>query len=205
MTLPQIIRTFTIVGILGSLVLIGGITYEYFDPEPIATNILEAVAMCIVFLGVISSYIVQAEHLGKFGLFSFIVLTVGYILSCGLNWAVAFVSPVYGELTPPNIVESAIPLFPLYQGMASTFIVLNVGMLLYGIAILRSGKVAKWAGLMFLAAVAGALAPPMDEKCIYFFCAGIIWIGIKGWHWNPAAQTAEPSSDIRQQKTVPYP
>ncbi|RKP44496.1 hypothetical protein D7Z26_26670 [Cohnella endophytica] len=210
MALQQIIRAFTLVGILCSIVLLGSITYQYFDPSPIELNIIMIIAFCPLFLGVISSYLVQAEQLGRFGLISFIVLTAGYLLGgVGLNWAVAFVSPVYGELTPAGTVQSANPPFPIIQGMASSFILLNLGMLLYGIAILRSSQTAKWSGVMFLLSIVGALAPPMDSKCIYFFCAGIIWIGIKGWNWKPTNQAnaneGASAMEHAQQKTVPYP
>jgi hypothetical protein len=207
MTLNHVIRAFTLIGILGSIVLTGAITYEYFDSASLTTNIIQVVAFCPVFLGVVSSYLVQAEHLGRFGLFSFVVLTVGFILSSGLSWAVAFVSPVYGELTATNTVQATVNQFPILQGMASTFIVLILGMLLYGIVILRSSKIAKWSGLMFLLSVAGALAPPMDDKCIYFFCAGIIWIGVKAWKRDPTneAITSSGTTELGQQKTVPFP
>lgn len=207
MTLNHVLRAFTLIGILGSIVLTGAITYKYFDSTSITPQIIEAIALCPVFLGVVSSYLVQAKHLGRFGLFSFVVLTVGYILTCGLNWTVAYVSPIYGELTPTNTVQTTDQQFPIFQGMASTFIVFILGMLLYGIVILRSSKIAKWSGLMFLLTVAGALAPPMDDKCVYFFCAGIIWIGVKAWKRDPTKEaiTSNGTTELGQQKTVPFP
>ncbi|SEN55920.1 hypothetical protein [Paenibacillus sp. OV219] len=188
MTLKQVIQGFTWIGIIGSLILAGAVTYEYFDSSSIYPNIVEIIAFCLILPGFAASYLVQAERLGRLGFIAFVVLTTGYIFCLGLNWSVAFVSPIYGDLGITNTVNATSPPYPLFQGMESSFLALNVGLLLYGIALLRSGIFAKWSGILFLLSIPAGLAPPIDDKNTYFFSAAMIWILLASWRHDPVKQ-----------------
>lgn len=194
MTLNQVIRIFAFIGGIAAITHIGSITYAYIDPTTNVTSFIDMVLFSLIFLGVISSYLVQTKDLGLFGLISFIVLSIGFILIIGLVWANTFVKPVLISLDPtfaldsPDLVPS-----PLLEGMASSFLTLNIGLLLFGISLLKSSKISRWPGLLFIIAIAANLAPPMDDKAWYFINVSIIWICWKVW--TRKATAVSESSD----------
>jgi hypothetical protein len=181
MTLNQVIRVFALIGIIGAIVQIGSITYAYIGHEMHVTNIINALAFSLIFFGLISSYLVQVQNLGRFGLISMIVLFIGFVLVCGLVWTLAFARPVIELLDPSLAANNAILPSPLLEGTVFTFLTYNLGMLLYGISNLKSGKIARWAGLLFIIGVISNFITPQDDKALYFFNIAIIWICWKVW------------------------
>lgn len=173
----QVIRTLALIGIIGAIAHIGSITYGYIDPNTNLTFTVNTVLYALIFLGITSAYLAQAKDLGRFGLFSFIVLSIGFILASGMGWAVAFARPVLVSLDPTFAINSPdVMPSPLIEGMASSFLTLNLGLLLFGFSLLKSSKISRWPGLLLIIAIAANFAPPMDDKAWYFINIAIIWI-----------------------------
>lgn len=181
MTLNQVLRTLAFIGITGAIVHIGSTTYTYFDPESNAVNILDTVLYSLIYLGLIGSYLAQTKDLGRFGFFSFFVLSIGFMFICGLSWTIAFARPVLVSIDPSFAADSPNQPSPLAEGMASSFLTFNIGLLLFGISLLKSSKISRWPGLLFILGIAANFAPPMDNKAWYFINIAIIWICWRVW------------------------
>ncbi|MBS4196371.1 hypothetical protein [Lederbergia citri] len=193
MTLNQVVRTFAIIGIIAAIANIASITYAYIDPETNVTNIINAFVSGLVFIGLICSYLVQTKELGGFGLISFIVLSIGFILVSGLEWTITFAGPVLESLSP-SINFDNLP-SPLIEGMAASFLTFNIGLLLFGISLLKSSKISRWLGFLFIIAIAANFAPPMDDKAWYFINISIIWICWKVWTRKVTAVSESANSE----------
>lgn len=179
MPLNQVLRSFALIGIIAAIIHIGSITYAYIHPETNVTNIIDVFVLSLIFIGLICSYLAQTKDLGRFGLISFIVLSIGFILVCGLEWMNAFTRPILESLSPSLNFDN-LP-SPLIEGMAASFLTFNLGLLLFGISILKSSKISRWPGLLFIMAIAANFAPPMDDKAWYFINASTVWICWKVW------------------------
>lgn len=191
MTLNQVVRAFAFTGIIAAIAHIGSITYAYLNPATNVTDIINVFVFSLIFIGLICSYLAQTKDLGRFGFISFIALSVGFILVCGLEWMIAFTKPVLESLSPSLNFDN-LP-SPLIEGMATSFLTFNLGLLLFGISLLKSSKISRWPGLLFILGIAANFAPPMDDKAWYFINIAIIW---NCWKvWTQKAASLPESSD----------
>jgi hypothetical protein len=154
-------------------------------------------AMCLLFLiGITGIYARQVEEAGWLGLAGFLLLILCWWLQTGYVFTDLFILPVLanaapqfaqsflGIVNPGSPVEMNIGALPAAYGLLG--ILYMLGGLLFGIATLRAGVLARWpAGLLAVASVltpAAALLPHAIQRLAAIPVGlAIAWLGYALW------------------------
>lgn len=117
--------------------------------------------------------------MGPLGLVAFVGAFFGNALLVAGTFVDAFVLPVLA-LELPDVFES--PPVPIAIALALTYLLFVLGYVLLGTAVIRSGVLPRWAGLMLavgapLFAVGVSTVQPLAILGAVLFGAGWMWLG----------------------------
>lgn len=138
-----------------------------------------AALMPVVMLAI---YVSQTEETGVLGLVGLVVSSIGFVAYLGFQFDLAFVWPVLAERAPELLDYDG----PLYRDPGFAFVhswmgpVHTVGVLLFGIALLRARVFPRAASALFLVGVilsAGLLFPPLLIRAV----GGVVAAPALGW------------------------
>lgn len=148
--------------------------------------------MCFLFLaGITGLYVRQADRLGRFGLFGFLLLGLSWLLQVGFVFTELFVLPVLAT-TAPQFVESVLGMasgspgsmnigaLPVVYGVV--FALYLLGGLVLGTKMFRVRVLSRWpAGLMVVAAAvtpfAALLPHALQRYAAVPMGVALIWLG----------------------------
>ena len=176
----------------GLAAMAGGALYAlflFFHPpnEPsgmddvlwVPVHVVWLVSIVLVLLGLVGLYVRYADQTGSLGLAAFVVAFLGNTLLVAGSFIDAFVIPVLA-LKFPVVFED--PPVPLSIALSLTYLLFVLGYVLLGTAIVRSGVLPRWAGLMLavgapLFAVGVATVQPLTVVGAVLFGVGWAWLG----------------------------
>ncbi len=150
---------------------------------------LSLVAGTLVMLGLICLYAHRSEDIGTFGLIAFLVAFFGLVLAQGIVWDTSFTVPSIA-VAAPELLGSHPP--GLYAfGAALSLALPNLGLLLFGVAVLRDRFYPRPAGMLLVVGAAltgllGALLTSWPSSILLklgvgmdiILEAGLIWLGL---------------------------
>jgi hypothetical protein len=150
---------------------------------------LSLVAGTLVMLGLICLYARRSEEMSTFGLSAFLVAFSGLVLAQGVIWDTSFTAPSIA-IAAPELLGSRPP--GLYMlGAALSLALPNLGLLLFGVAVLRDGFYPRPAAVLLivgatLTGLTGALMSGWPNSSLLkvgvgmdiILEAGLIWLGL---------------------------
>jgi hypothetical protein len=127
----------------------------------------KAVMAALALVGFTGMYLRQVRHLGVLGLVGFALLSVGYLALFALQCVVGFVLPSVAASDPvfvQRVLDQAVggPASGQIGHLNELLLVSGIGYalggLVFGIALLRAGVLARWASALLALATVSALA-----------------------------------------------
>ena len=151
------------------------------------TSALSLVGGPLVLLGLVGLYARRPEAMGVLGLIAFLGAFFGGVLAQGATWAQAFAIPAIA-ISAPEMLESEPPGVVIFGGLLS-FGLVNLGWVLFGVAVLRARVYPRLAALLLIAGAGSAvlLAPlagagePGDVFAYLGTASDILFFGAIGW------------------------
>ena len=150
---------------------------------------ISLVAGTLVLLGLICLYARRSEETGTFGLIAFLVAFFGLVLAQGVVWDTVFTAPSIA-IAAPELLESRPPGLYMF-GAALSLALPNLGLLLFGVAVLRDGFYPRPAAALLivgamLTGLTGALMSGWPNSSLLkvgvgsdiILEAGLIWLGL---------------------------
>ncbi len=119
------------------------------------TSALFLVGGPLVLLGLVGLYARRPEAMGALGLIAFLGAFFGGVLAQGAIWAQSFFTPAIA-IGAPELLEAEPPGVVIFGALLS-FTLVNLGWILFGVAVLRSGIYPRVAALLLIAGAVGAL------------------------------------------------
>ncbi len=119
------------------------------------TSALFLVGGPLVLLGLVGLYAHRPEAMGVLGLIAFLVAFFGGVLAQGAIWSESFISPAIAS-GAPELLESEPPGVVIFGGLLSLVLV-NLGWILFGVAVLRARVYPRLAALLLIAGAVVAL------------------------------------------------
>jgi hypothetical protein len=169
-------------------------------------SIAKAVMAALAMLGITGMYLRQARQARVLGLVGYLVFSAGYLLMLSTEVIAAFVLPGMAHSRPGyvnNVVIAAFGGTPTHSigGMqtlfAATGIAYIIGGLLFGIALFRSGVVARWAAALLavstLATVALKVLPQSFNRPMAV-PTGVALIGLGISMWREQRKTTSEAA-----------
>jgi hypothetical protein len=148
-------------------------------------------------LGIVGLYLLQADKMGRFGFWSFVLSFVGTAWFVGTGLITAFIWPMLAAVAPEVVAAGgAIVAPPALIAFGSTALMLSLGYLLFCAASWRLGILPPWAlALWAVGAVLGVIPPtpvgPLPWFTLVF--GGIIYgigaVGLGRALWQAADQS----------------
>ena len=128
------------------------------SPAWIPLNLLQLLGVVLLLLALVGFYTRQAEAAGSFGLFGFLVAFLGTAMFAGTGWSNAFNPPVVARTSPDLLM--GFPPSPLGEAVLYSALLFAVGLVLFGITVVRAGVLPRIGGWLLI--VGGALCrlPP---------------------------------------------
>ncbi len=106
------------------------------------TSALSLVGGSLVLLGLVGLYARRPEAIGVLGLIAFLGAFFGGVLALGAIWSQAFTQPAIA-LSAPEVLESEPPGVVIF-GLLLSFGLVNLGWILFGVAVLRAKITHAW-------------------------------------------------------------
>ena len=151
------------------------------------TSALLLVGGPLVLLGLVGLYAGRPEAMGVLGLIACLVAFFGWVLSQGAIWSESFISPAIAS-EAPEMLEAEPPGVVIF-GILLSFVLSNLGWILFGVAVLRARIYPRLAALLLIAGAVVALllnllfagGPPGDVVQYLGTAADIIFFGAIAW------------------------
>ena len=200
MTSDNLIRWCGLAAILGAALfiiadLIDLLTTD-FDASPsefftsfgfYLTSALFLVGGPLVLLGLVGLYARQPEAMGVLGIIAFLCAFFGGVLAQGAIWSDAFISPAIAS-EAPELLESEPPGVVIF-GILLSFVLVNLGWILFGVAVLRAGIYPRVAALLLIVGAVVALllnilsggGPPSVLRYVVGTASDILFFGAIAW------------------------
>ena len=200
MTSANLIRWCGLAAILGAALfiiadLISLFTLD-FDASPsefftsfgfYLTSALLLVGGPLVLLGLVGLYAGRPEAMGVLGLIAFLGAFFGGVLSQGAIWSESFISPAIAS-EAPELLESEPPGVVIF-GILLSFVLVNLGWILFGVAVLRARIYPRPAALLLIAGAVVALllnllsggGPPGSVLLYVGTASDILFFGAIAW------------------------
>lgn len=137
-------------------------------------SVLFLLAAVLLLGGLVGLYASQSENLGTLGLAGFLVAFVGTALTVGAFWDSTFVPPALAQ-EAPAMIETGPPPFVNF-GITVTFVLLTLGWLLFGLAILRARVYPRVVAVLLMVGAVLAFLP-LPFSTIPFGVA-VSWMGL---------------------------
>jgi hypothetical protein len=164
-----------------------------------ALHTLAIVSIVLVLLGLVGLYARLAAVAGWPGLVGFLASFAGYALLMGVVFYDAYVTPALAR-NAPALLDRTSPLLAGPTFLIPTILagmLILVGLLVFGVAIMRAGVLPRWAGLVL--AIGGLLLGPGTALPHPVFLLGALlvdaalaWLGFALWADRPGVPAAAP-------------
>ncbi len=175
----------------------------YSLPVYVPSGLLRFSGALLVLIGLPGMYAYQSSRAGRFGLVSFILTFLGIaILEISTGPLYGFVPPLLASnsATQSLVAEPGVLETQLGTGYAVVFIsgllAANLGMILYGISILRARVFPRWAAILMIVGVPATFVlsslPAIGDKPITLVFIGLAWCGYVIWA-NKGESIAKPA------------
>ena len=125
----------------------------------VAIHSLWFVGTLLTLVGLLGVYARQSEEDGRLGMLGFALLFAGTLLSLGVIFFDSYIVPLLAA-SAPALLDRQGPLMAapvLVVAGLSSFVLVAVGYILFGIATMRAGALPRWSGLLL--AIGGPLFP----------------------------------------------
>ena len=126
-------------------------------------NLLQLFGVILLLLALVGLYARQAAVAGGLGLFGFLVAFLGTAMFAGTGWSNAFTPPLVAR-TNPTLLEG-FPPSPLGEAVLYTAVLFAVGLILFGITVIRAGVLPRTGGwLLVIGGVLSRLMPILHQR-----------------------------------------
>jgi hypothetical protein len=152
---------------------------------------LHFVGAALVLFGLMGLYAREREHIGVLGLVGFVTAFLGTAMFVGTGMITAFVWPMVAVRAPGALdPQGAMFAPPALTAFSLTAFAVTIGYVLFGIALLRAGRVPRPAtALLVVGAVMGMVPPqplgPMPWPGLVLggvlYGGGAVWLGVTLW------------------------
>jgi hypothetical protein len=154
------------------------------------TSALFLVGGPLVLLGLVGLYARRPEAIGVLGLIAFLGAFFGGVLAQGAIWSDSFISPAIAS-EAPELLESEPPGVVIF-GILLSFVLVNLGWILFGVAVLRARLYPRLAALLLIAGAVialllnllsgggppGGILPYVGTASDILFFGAIAWMGL---------------------------
>ena len=138
-------------------------------------------ALVLIGLGLVGLYLHQTRQAGALGLIGFVVAFIGGMMAAGSTWSETFFGAWLAQAAPELL--DADPAGALIAGVLASYVLFALGWLLFGLASLRAGVLARGAAILLmlgtLVFAAGGLAGLPFAGVLYG--AAVAWMGYALW------------------------
>lgn len=197
MTATRLIRWSGIVIILtGILLLLLGVLPSVFlptdetildgvlDPEWGIISVLAFVLTILLPLALLGLYVRQIHESGLLGFLGFMLAFLGSLFYAGFQFDMAFVWPSLATHAP-SLIDYSGPMFthPPFSVVHYLMVLLNpVGLVLFGIAMIRARVLSRWSTVLFtmgMPLATGILFPPFILRTMggLLSAVSLVWMG----------------------------
>ena len=150
-------------------------------------------ALVLIGLGLVGLYLRQARQAGALGLTGFVVAFLGGMMAAGSTWSETFFGAWLAQAAPELLDTD--PTGVLLAGVLVSYVLFALGWLLFGLASLRAGVLARGAAILLMLGAlvfgVGGLAGLPFAGVLYG--AAVAWLGYALW-----SGTAEEPSLIAE-------
>lgn len=150
------------------------------------TSALFLIGGPLVLLGLVGLYARRPEAMGVLGLTAFLGTFFGGVLAQGAIWSESFVQPVIA-IGAPELLESEPPGVVMF-GILLSFALVNLGWILFGVAVLRARVYPRPAALLLIVGSLGGLlsllavgGPPSGVLSYLGTAFDILFFGAIAW------------------------
>ena len=157
------------------------------SPAWIPLNLLQLFGVILLLLALVGFYARQAAVAGGLGLVGFLVAFLGTAMFAGTGWSNAFTPPVVARTNPTLLV--GFPPSPLGEAVLYTAVLFAVGLILFGITVIRAGVLPRTGGwLLVIGGVLSRIMPILHQRFDIYLpldswvtSAGLILLGYALW------------------------
>jgi hypothetical protein len=157
------------------------------SPAWIPLNLLQLSGVILLLLALVGFYARQAAVAGGLGLVGFLVAFLGTAMFAGTGWSNAFTPPVVARTNPTLLV--GFPPSPLGEAVLYTAVLFAVGLILFGITVIRAGVLPRTGGwLLVIGGVLSRIMPIVHERFDIYLpldslvtSCGLILLGYALW------------------------
>jgi hypothetical protein len=174
--------------------------------EVVVRNSLKVLMAALALAGITGMYLQQVTRTGVLGLVGYLTFSVGYLTILGTTFVAAFILPSIADTDPgyvSDLIATATGGSP--AGDIGAMSVVNAvsgltylgGGLLFGIALFRSGVLARWAAALLAAASVASVAlvvRPDDYYRVLAYPNGVAMAGLGYSLWRLAGRTADATA-----------
>jgi hypothetical protein len=160
-------------------------------PEWRIAHTLHFAGAALVLLGLTGLYARERERLGALGLVGFVGAFLGTAMFVGTGMITAFVWPMVAERAPAAVAsDGAMFSPPALLAFSLTAFTVSIGYVLFGIALLRSGRVPRPATALLVVGALMGMVPPQPLGAMpwaglvlggVLYGAGSGWLGYVVW------------------------
>src|SRR5215204_2276293 len=163
-----------------------GQTEAYLTSSYLLSSGLRLLSTILLLWGLLGIYGRQSRAAGTFGLWAFIVAFLGTALLAGNTWAEVFVWPTLAQVAPNMMSGQATEASSyLSAGLALSFPLFGIGLILFGVATLRVGVYPRWASVLLIVSIPVTMfldpTPGSFQESIGQILLGIA-VAALGWH-----------------------
>jgi hypothetical protein len=213
MSFAQLIRWSGLAGILGGIsiaVFVLVHPWNQFVGAEVArttawriAHSLHFVGATLTLLGLIGLYARQMQHLGQLGLIGFVLAFIGTAMFVGTGMLTAFIWPMVAVQAPDALgQDGAMFLPPAVVALVLTAVVVTLGYILFGLAMLRASVLPRWGIVLFVVGAVLGMGPPQPLGPLpwaglvlggVLFGIGGIWLGYALWTSTPEMTDRVPA------------
>lgn len=180
-------------GLMGSMMLSGSddpLREMVGNSNWTMINLLGSLHVLLLTLAIVGLYVQVLKQAGRLGLIGFLLAFFGSILFAWIQIEEMLLWPLLASHAPV-LVDMEGPMFA-DTAFIATYLLMGLffipGILIFGIALYRSGKLPRWGSLLFAIGGAmfgiGGLYIPFRTIGAVVFCAGLVWLGLGQWKHN---------------------
>jgi hypothetical protein len=133
------------------------------SPAWVPLNLLQLFGVILLLLALVGFYVRQSAAAGGLGLVGFLVAFLGTAMFVGTGWSNAFNPPVVARTNPTLLMS--FPPSPLGEATLYSAVLFAVGLLLFGITVIRAGVLPRTGGwLLVTGGVLSRIIPILHQR-----------------------------------------
>jgi len=123
----------------------------YFTNTSTVASGLRLLSIVLLLWGLIGIYGRQSRAAGTFGLWAFVGVFLGRVLTVGNVWAEVFVWPTLAQVAPNAMTGPITEVSPyLSTGLSLSFPLFGIGLILFGAATFLAGVYPRWIAVLMI-------------------------------------------------------